>query len=78
MQLIVLFDVIDRQVEASVDNEEILVRIEMQMKDHDEEDPDDVVDDDADECTTVEWGALGFMFALADLSNPEELLRVWR
>jgi hypothetical protein len=65
---LVLFDVTEKQVEPSVENEEMLVRIEMQMKDHDEDDPDDVIEDDDDECNTVEWGALGFIFALAVLS----------
>jgi hypothetical protein len=57
---LVLFDVVETEVKPSVGDQETLVRIEIQMKDEDQQEDD--------ECTTVEWGALGFIFALSVLS----------
>ena len=55
---LVLFDVTEQHVEPSFDNEEMIVRIEMQIRDHDLDDPDDVVNEDDDPCNAEEWGLL--------------------
>lgn len=64
---LVFFDIVERHVEPSADREETLVRVELQMRDHEDgEEPDE--DADPDECSAVEWGSFGFMFCLATLS----------
>ncbi|MBI4821795.1 MAG: hypothetical protein HY791_36380 [Deltaproteobacteria bacterium] len=61
---LVLFDMVESKVEPTVDNEEAIVRLELQMRDE----VDEGEEPDPEVCDTVEWGAFGFIFVLATLS----------
>jgi hypothetical protein len=52
------FEILDSSVDSSPDKGNIAVCIELVFKDEDESEPEEI----------VEWGAFGFMFALAVLS----------
>jgi len=56
---LVNFDIIEKEAQPSPDGEETCVRIEMLLGEEEE---------DGERTEDVEWGALGFIFALAVLS----------
>jgi hypothetical protein len=49
------FDVTNQEIQTTVDKENISVKVKLQFKPEEDEDPEDI----------VEWGALGFIFAIA-------------